>query len=77
MAIVKDYYSPEGCHIIVHDDFYRNISPEENQARLNRAAQIVLREEFRKFIQTGENANYECENCEKDIGSSHSSIDNI
>lgn len=77
MAIVKDYYSPEGCHIIVHDDFYRDISPEENQARLNRAAQIVLREEFRKFIQTGENTNYECKNCEEDTGSSHGSIDNI
>ena len=52
MAIVKDYYSPEGCHIIVHDDCYRDITPEENQARFDRAAQIVLREEFRKFIES-------------------------
>ncbi len=52
MAIVQDYYSPEGCHIIVHDDFYRNISPEENTARLDRATAIVLGEEFRKFMES-------------------------
>lgn len=52
MAIVQDYYSPEGCHIIVHDDCYRDISPEENTARLDRASEIVLREEFRRFMES-------------------------
>lgn len=52
MAIVQDYYSPEGCHIIVHDDFYKDITPEENKARFDRATQIVLREEFRKYMES-------------------------
>ncbi len=52
MAVVQDYYSPEGCHIIVHDDFYKDITPEENKARFDRATAIVLREEFRKYIES-------------------------
>lgn len=52
MAIVKDYYSPEGCHIIVHDDYYKDITPEENKARLERAAQIVRRAEFERYIKS-------------------------
>ncbi len=52
MAVVQDYYSPEGCHIIVHDDFYRDITPEENKARFDRATKIVLREEFRKYLES-------------------------
>lgn len=43
MAVVQDYYSPEGCHIIVHDDCYRDLTPEENQSRKHNAEQIVLR----------------------------------
>lgn len=52
MAIVKDYYSPEGCHIIVHDDYYKDITPEENKARLERATQIVLRAEFERYLKS-------------------------
>lgn len=52
MAIVLNYYSPEGCNIIVHDDCYRDISPEENEARLKRASEIVLRAEFEKFVKS-------------------------
>ena len=52
MAVVQDYYTPQGCHIIVHDDFYRDITPEENKARLDRASGIVLREEFRKYMES-------------------------
>ena len=52
MAIVQDYYSPEGCHIIVHDDFYKNITPEENEARLKRASEIVLRAEFERYLKS-------------------------
>ena len=52
MAIVLNYYSPEGCNIIVHDDCYRDISPEENEARLKRASEMVLRAEFEKFVKS-------------------------
>lgn len=52
MAIVKDYYSPEGCHIIVHDDYYKDITPEENKARLERATQIVLQAEFERYLKS-------------------------
>lgn len=52
MAIVQDYYSPEGCHIIVHDDFYKNITPEENEARLKRASEIVLGAEFERYLKS-------------------------
>lgn len=49
MAVVKDYYSPEGCHIIVHDDCYK--TPEEQKAIISRVSEMVLREEFRKFTE--------------------------
>ena len=52
MAIVKDYYSPEGCHIIVHDNYYKDITPEENKARLERATQIVLQAEFERYLKS-------------------------
>lgn len=52
MAIVQDYYSPEGCHIIVHDDYYKDITPEENKARLERATQIVLQAEFERYVKS-------------------------
>lgn len=52
MAVVQDYYTPQGCHIVIHDDFYRDNTPEENKARFDRAAQIVLREEFRKYVES-------------------------
>ena len=52
MAIVKDYYSPEGCHIIVYDDFYKNITPEENEAILKRASEIVLMAEFERYLKS-------------------------
>lgn len=52
MAVVQDYYTPQGCHIIVHNDFYKDITPEENEARLNRASEIVIREEFRKYMES-------------------------
>lgn len=51
MAIVRDYYSPEGCHIIVHDDYYINKTPEEQQAIISRVSELILREEFRKFTE--------------------------
>lgn len=49
MAVVKDYYSPEGCHIIVYDDSYK--TPEEQKAIISRVSEMVLREEFRKFVE--------------------------
>lgn len=52
MAIVQDYYSPEGCHIIVYDDFYKNITPEENEAILKRASEIVLMAEFERYLKS-------------------------
>ena len=50
MAVVKDYYSPEGCHIVVDDDCYA--TPEEQKAILSRVSKLVLQEEFRRFVQS-------------------------
>lgn len=50
MAVVKDYYSPEGCHITVNDDCYK--PPEEQQAILKRVSELVLREEYRRFMES-------------------------
>ncbi len=51
MAVVRDYYSPEGCHIIVHDDCYKDKTPEETQKVVSRVSEIILREEFRKHVE--------------------------
>jgi hypothetical protein len=50
MAVVKDYYSPEGCHITVHDDCYK--SPEEQEEIIKRVSELVLREEYRRFVES-------------------------
>lgn len=52
MAVVQDYYSPEGCHIIVHDDCYRDLTPEENRSRRRRAEQIVLRADYVRYLES-------------------------
>ena len=52
MAIVQDYYSSEGCHIIAHDDFYVNITPEENKARLERASRVVLVAAYERYVKS-------------------------
>lgn len=52
VAVVRDYYTPEGCHIIVHDDCYKDKTPEETQEIVDRVSKIVLQEEFRKFVQS-------------------------
>lgn len=49
MAVVKDYYSPEGCHITVYDDCYK--SPEEQKTILEHVSKLVLREEYRRFME--------------------------
>ena len=51
MAVVRDYYSPEGCHIIVHDDCYKDKTPEETQKVVGKVSEIILREEFRKHVE--------------------------
>lgn len=51
MAVVRDYYSPEGCHIIVHDDCYRDKTSEETQAVIHRVSEIIWREEYRKHME--------------------------
>lgn len=50
MAVVKDYYSPEGCHIMVYDDCYK--TPEEQRAIIRRVSELVLREEYRRFVES-------------------------
>lgn len=50
MAVVKDYYSPEGCHITVYDDCYK--TPEEQRAIIRRVSELVLREEYRRFVES-------------------------
>lgn len=47
MAIVRDNYSPEGCHIQVDDSCYVNKTPEEIRAHIYNASLIVNREAFR------------------------------
>lgn len=51
MAIVRDYYSPEGCHIIVDDSCYVNKTPEEIQVHINAAFLVEQREEFRRHTE--------------------------
>ncbi len=51
MAVVKDYFSPEGCHIIVHDDCYKDKTLEEVRAIVDRVSEIVLRAEYQKYIE--------------------------
>ncbi len=52
MAVVKDYYSPEGCHIIVHDDCYKDRTPEETQKIIDNVSRIELMAEFKRFIES-------------------------
>lgn len=50
MAIVKDYYSPEGCHIIVDDACYK--PPEEQKEILKYVSRLVIQEEYRRFMES-------------------------
>lgn len=52
MAIVRDYYRPEGCHILVGDDYYVNKTPEEIQAHINTVSAIQIRESLRRYIES-------------------------
>lgn len=51
MAIVRDYYSPEGCHILVDDSYYANKTPEEIQVHINIAFLEENREDFRRHTE--------------------------
>lgn len=52
MAVIKDYYSDTGCHIIVHDDDMVK-TKEEAQQIIDNLAQIVLNELLRQHAQEG------------------------
>lgn len=52
MAIVRDYYSPEGCHILVGDDYYVNKTPEEIQVHIDTVSAIQIRESLRRYIES-------------------------
>lgn len=51
MAIVRDYCSPEGCHILAGDDYYVNKTPEEIQAHIDTVSAIQTRESRRRYIE--------------------------
>ena len=53
MAIIKDYISPRGCHIVVHDD-YMVKTREEAQKIIDNLSQIVVNELLRQQAQGGE-----------------------
>ncbi len=52
MAVIKDYYNGS-CHITVHDDYITH-DPAEIQKIIDRVSQIVINEEFRRYIQNQE-----------------------
>lgn len=39
MAVIKDYISPTGCHIIVHDDYIQ--PPQEVEKIIQRVSDLV------------------------------------
>lgn len=43
MAIVKEFITPEGAHVTIHDDAYANASPEELQRREAEFYRVVAR----------------------------------
>ncbi len=47
MAVIRDYHQG-ACHIIVHDDCIR--PPEEVKKIIARVSEIVINEEFRKYM---------------------------
>lgn len=51
MAIVRDYYSPEGCHILIDNSCYVNKTPEEKQAHIDTVSAIQIRESRRRYIE--------------------------
>lgn len=51
MAIVKDYFLPSGCHIIVHDDYYKSKTPEEVEQVIDNISNIVFNELLRQQAQ--------------------------
>lgn len=52
MAVIRDYYNGL-CHITVHDDYITH-DPAEIQKIIDRVSQIVINEEFRRYIQSRE-----------------------
>ncbi|MEY8265130.1 hypothetical protein AALA79_01935 [Lachnospiraceae bacterium 64-25] len=57
MAVVREYCSPEGCRITVHDDCYKDKTPEETQQIISRVSEIILRAEYARYIANQRNAN--------------------
>lgn len=43
MAVIADYVCKTGARIVVHDDDYRDLSPEEYAARKQRVSERVSR----------------------------------
>ena len=43
MAIVRDFITPEGVHVIVKDDAYAGASPEELERRRKHLHEVVAR----------------------------------
>lgn len=52
MAVIQDYYNGN-CHITVHDDYIIH-DPAEVQKIIDRVSQIVINEEFRRYVQNQE-----------------------
>ena len=52
MAVIADYITETGCHIIVHDDFIQ--SPEENEKIIERVSDILIEAAIRRQIQMEE-----------------------
>lgn len=52
MAVIQDYYNGN-CHIMVHDDYIIH-DPAEVQKIIDRVSQIVINEEFRRYVKSQE-----------------------
>lgn len=57
MAIVRDYITPEGCHIKIDNACYKDRTPEETKKILDRVSELVLREEFVRYVKAQRNEN--------------------
>lgn len=52
MAVIKDYVSSSGCHIVVHDDDIVKTQKEVDQI-IDNVSQIMINELLRKQAQEG------------------------
>lgn len=43
MAVVREYVTPNGVHVRIHDDCYAGISEEELARRKQRISETILR----------------------------------